>query len=106
MREGKARETAEKKARKETERTAAREEVAREKAARAAEKEAKKTQKTRETELHKAEAEKKRAERAQGKKKTLKLPKLVKRDQLMIVRLMGLGSAHATYDRRFAINHQ
>src|SRR6266536_2444748 len=40
------------------------------------------------------------------KKRTLKLPKLVKRGQLIIVRLMGLENAQATYGRKFAINHQ
>jgi hypothetical protein len=52
-REEKAREAAERKVRKETERIAAREEVAREKVARVAEKEAKKVQKAREAELRK-----------------------------------------------------
>jgi hypothetical protein len=65
---GKPREAAEKKARKEVERIAAREEVAREKAAGTAERKAKKAQKAREIEQRKTETKKKHAERAQIKK--------------------------------------
>src|SRR5450755_3346703 len=102
MRDEKAREAAEKKAKRETERAAAREELAREKAARAVEREAKRAQNAREAELRKAEAEKKRIESVQNKKKTLKLPKLVKKGQLTIVGLIGLESALVRYGRKFA----
>ena len=103
MRDEKAREAAEKKAKRETERAAARQELAREKAARAVEREAKRAQNAREAELRKAEAEKKRIESVQIKKKrALKLPKLVKKGQLTIVGLMGLESALARYGRKFA----
>jgi hypothetical protein len=67
-REEKARETVEKRARKEAERTATREELAREKAARQAEKEAKRAQKAPEAELRKIEIEKRRIERMEAKK--------------------------------------
>jgi hypothetical protein len=75
-REEKARETAEKKVRKEVERIAAREEVACEKAVRMVEKAAKKAQKARETEQRKTEIEKKRVKRAQAKKSNFQNTKI------------------------------
>src|SRR6266498_2596797 len=92
-REEKAQEAAEKKIRREAERIAAREELAREKAERVAEKEAKKVAK-KHARLRSAKLKLKGSIRSARKlKRAFKVLKLVRRGQLMIARLMRIGSA-------------